>query len=205
MTGFEQTTNREVRGRKRLFWTLSGDACAGPLGQRRDHPATRVEGPVECVGAGCKLIDARLAGYAPIAQLVELRTFNPQVPGSSPGGGTPIPRPSSRWPARCGATSPLPHRPSAGPCLADAPTPRWAAPRWLPTRVAPAAAPSPARQTPRRADVRSRARRFDTHEGVAPGTSRSGHRRASHRHPTSTAQQAIPREDAPPRRDITGG
>jgi hypothetical protein len=25
---------------------------------------------------------------APIAQLVELRTFNPQVPGSSPGGGT---------------------------------------------------------------------------------------------------------------------
>lgn len=26
--------------------------------------------------------------HAPIAQLVELRTFNPQVPGSSPGGGT---------------------------------------------------------------------------------------------------------------------
>lgn len=29
-----------------------------------------------------------LANRAPIAQLVELRTFNPQVPGSSPGGGT---------------------------------------------------------------------------------------------------------------------
>ncbi len=38
---------------------------------------------------------------APIAQLVELRTFNPQVPGSSPGGGTlggggPAPRPPRR-------------------------------------------------------------------------------------------------------------
>jgi hypothetical protein len=29
---------------------------------------------------------------APIAQLVELRTFNPQVLGSSPSGGTEEPR-----------------------------------------------------------------------------------------------------------------
>ncbi len=37
----------------------------------------------------------RLTGApAPIAQLVELRTFNPQVPGSSPGGGTQI---GSTW------------------------------------------------------------------------------------------------------------
>lgn len=32
-----------------------------------------------------------LSSRAPIAQLVELRTFNPQVPGSSPGGGTTRP------------------------------------------------------------------------------------------------------------------
>lgn len=42
----------------------------------------------DAVGDACKLVVALLAGHAPIAQLVELRTFNPQVPGSSPGGGT---------------------------------------------------------------------------------------------------------------------
>src|ERR1700743_3630848 len=40
---------------------------------------------------------------APIAQLVELRTFNPQVLGSSPGGGTKTKREPSfsprLWPA----------------------------------------------------------------------------------------------------------
>lgn len=35
---------------------------------------------------------------APIAQLVELRTFNPQVPGSSPGGGTTGARPMAGRP-----------------------------------------------------------------------------------------------------------
>lgn len=41
----------------------------------------------------------RLADRAPIAQLVELRTFNPQVPGSSPGGGTPMGRSESSGPS----------------------------------------------------------------------------------------------------------
>jgi hypothetical protein len=36
----------------------------------------------------CLRLSAILIHRAPIAQLVELRTFNPQVPGSSPGGGT---------------------------------------------------------------------------------------------------------------------
>lgn len=50
---------------------------------------THTEGHVRTVCTRCKLIDAPARrGPAPIAQLVELRTFNPQVPGSSPGGGT---------------------------------------------------------------------------------------------------------------------
>src|SRR5690606_351242 len=36
-----------------------------------------------------------LAPRPPIAPLVELRTFNPQVPGSSPGGGTADRRPGA--------------------------------------------------------------------------------------------------------------
>ncbi len=52
MTGFEQTTNRVVRGRN------------GRFGHQL---ATRVEGPPVQAGAtGCKLIDApRLAGGTP--------------------------------------------------------------------------------------------------------------------------------------------
>ena len=51
------------------------------LGYRHPNPQTR------CPSQGSILSEVAIH-IAPIAQLVELRTFNPQVPGSSPGGGT---------------------------------------------------------------------------------------------------------------------
>ena len=55
------------------------------------------------------LLRYRLCPHAPIAQLVELRTFNPQVPGSSPGGGTAHERPSAASTARPSVSRCDPH------------------------------------------------------------------------------------------------
>ncbi len=51
-----------------------------------------------------------LALRAPIAQLVELRTFNPQVVGSSPTGGTP-PQAPGIAPGACGVSGVAPFSP----------------------------------------------------------------------------------------------
>lgn len=57
------------------------------------------------------------ANRAPIAQLVELRTFNPQVPGSSPGGGT----------ARAPGSAPGARGVSGGESVPPHPVPRCSA------------------------------------------------------------------------------
>jgi hypothetical protein len=55
------------------------------LGYRHPNPQTGCRyAPRRRCAQGTSILFIR----APIAQLVELRTFNPQVPGSSPGGGT---------------------------------------------------------------------------------------------------------------------
>jgi hypothetical protein len=61
---------------------------------------------------------------APIAQLVELRTFNPQVPGSSPGGGT-----NMRWHADGVCTGHKPARQTVHLRVLSA------AGRWIPAMV----------------------------------------------------------------------
>lgn len=62
-----------------------------PAHQPHHHPRAALPRPRRLTtGPGYEKpgLPITLANRAPIAQLVELRTFNPQVPGSSPGGGT---------------------------------------------------------------------------------------------------------------------
>ena len=73
-----------------------------PRDQRRYPPPHRHTD----TGYHFRARNIRLADRAPIAQLVELRTFNPQVPGSSPGGGTPMGRSASSGPSPSPASSP---------------------------------------------------------------------------------------------------
>ncbi len=97
-------TELDVRGRQARRSARSGPSCrtdrrragAGRGGGLASRPArsARYQGKWWC-GSGTRDTGyhlreprIRLAHRAPIAQLVELRTFNPQVPGSSPGGGT---------------------------------------------------------------------------------------------------------------------
>ncbi len=62
------------------------------VGNRSDQGGSPAPTPRTDTGYHFREPRIRLATRAPIAQLVELRTFNPQVPGSSPGGGTRVRR-----------------------------------------------------------------------------------------------------------------
>ena len=82
-----------------VLTTLVSVGSFDSLGYRHPNPQT----------ASPAVSFSRRTRHAPIAQLVELRTFNPQVPGSSPGGGT-----TSRAAGGCahgnhGSSSTAPH------------------------------------------------------------------------------------------------
>ena len=79
---------RRTPRRRRRFAPAAPKAAA----DRADQGGSSGPTPGTDTGYHFREPPIRLATRAPIAQLVELRTFNPQVPGSSPGGGTRVRR-----------------------------------------------------------------------------------------------------------------
>lgn len=71
-----------------------GSSPTGGSGSTAPATGCGLVGKAPALGAGDREFESRHPdAYAPLTQLAEWRTFNPTVPGSSPGRGTSLTRP----------------------------------------------------------------------------------------------------------------